>query len=276
MFLMKFNYFLFSFSALSFLISCNGNPDYKAASPDNLTESALNVSEEIISPDEEMDHEQIERKLIKSGNIQFETSDMDKTRQQILDAVKKYNGYISADDLWHSEVQSRSNLTVRLPSKNFDAFVTDATANVTQFDNKQFNVQDVTEEFLDIEARLKTKKELESRYQDLLKKANSVQDILSIEEQIGKLRSDIESIEGRLNYLQNQVSYSTVTISFYKQFTEQHQFGYKLLQSFKNGWELFIDFIYGLINIWPFILLLIALIYGLIRIRKRRKMANNN
>ena len=70
--------------------------------------------------------------------------------------------------------------------------------------------QDVTEEYIDITARLKTKKELEARYLELLKKANKVEEIVSIEKEIGNLRSDIESIEGRLRYINNAVAYSTL------------------------------------------------------------------
>ena len=70
---------------------------------------------------------------------------------------------------------------------------------------KNVSVQDVTEEYLDIEARLKTKKEVEARYIEILKsKTKTVEDVLKAEEQIRIIREEIEAREGRLNYLKNQ------------------------------------------------------------------------
>ena len=130
---------------------------------------------------------------------------------------------------------------------------------------------DVTEEFLDIQARLKTKKELEYRYLALLKQAKDVSDILEIEEKMGQLRSDIESIEGRMKYLQSQVRFSTLTVSFYETVPNSVSFGNKFKYGFKNGWENLIWFFVGLINIWPFIIIIAGSIWGLIVYRRNRR-----
>ena len=118
----------------------------------------------------------------------------------------------------------------------------------------------MTEEFLDVDARLKTKKELEIRYLDILKKASTVKEILDVERELGQLRSDIESIEGRLKYLNNQVSLATLTITIYQQLSTETQFGKKLKKGFKNGFDNLIWFFVYLTNIWPFILIIILVL----------------
>lgn len=203
----------------------------------------------------------VERMLIKDANISFETKNIEETRQQIVDAINKNNGYLSNEDASVYSQQNHYTMTIRIPSTKFETFLSEATKGVRNFDNKNISAKDVTQEFIDVEARLKTRKELESRYLDLLKKASSITDMLEIERQINTLRSEIESVEGRLKYLKNQVSYSTVTISFYTKVPNSSSFAYRFGNSFGEGWDSFISFIIGLVEIWPFLIMITAIVY---------------
>lgn len=136
-------------------------------------------------------------------------------------------------------------------------------------ENKNINTQDVTEEFIDVQARLKTKKELEIRYRELLKLAKTVNEMISIEREMGEVRSDIESMEGRLNYLKNHVAFSTVKVSYYETIATDFGFSSKFIQSFKNGWNNLILFLIGIINVWPFLIL--ASVFTMVALRWRKK-----
>ena len=220
--------------------------------------------------DEAITEEIQERKLIKEGTVGFETNDLSATRKMVLDAVDKYKGYVSSDSEYKSTGRVSNTLDIRVPSDKFDALLADATKGVEKFDSKEIQIKDVTEEFLDIEARLKTKKQLEFRYLELLKQAQNVTEILAIEKQIGSLRSDIESIEGRLNYLKDQVSFSTLSITFYQRVSTPSEFGQKFKDGFGNGWDNLIWFFVILTNLWPFILIIIALFIVRKMYRKRK------
>lgn len=128
----------------------------------------------------------------------------------------------------------------------------------------------MTAEYIDIEARLKAKKTLESRYLELLKKATKVSEILEIEKELSVIREEIESKEGQLKYLQNKVSLSTVTINFYKTVANSQDatvsFSSKIWNAIKSGWNGISTFFIGLLHIWPFIIILVAVI---LYIRKR-------
>ena len=169
-----------------------------------------------------------------------------------------------------TETRLTNSLSIRVPSANFDSFLSEATKGVRKFDYKTIEVKDVTEEFVDIQARLKTKKELEKRYLELLKKAGSIKEMLAVEEQIGMLRADIESIEGRLKYLESRVAYSEVSISFYQQLASETAYGRKFKNGFKNGWDNLIVFIIVLTNLWPFILFTVLLLLGIRYWRKKK------
>ncbi|MCK4663739.1 MAG: DUF4349 domain-containing protein [Bacteroidales bacterium] len=212
----------------------------------------------------------VKRKLIKEGKVKFETVDINSTRKTIFETIEKYKGYASSDQEYKSPGRISNTIIIRVPAKNFDKLLVEATKGVTRFDSKEIEVKDVTEEFLDIQARLKTKKELENRYLELLKKANSVTEILEVEKQIGQLRSEIESVEGRLKYLESKVSLSTLTMTFYQNISNETEFGRKFKNGFRNGWNNLIWFFVFLTNIWPFILIVIGLIFG-IKIWRKRK-----
>lgn len=210
----------------------------------------------------------IERKLIKTGNITFEVKELEATRKSIVGLVKQYKGYISNDREYKSSDRLSNTLSVRIPEEKFDVLLKEISKGVDKFDNKSVNISDVTEQFLDTEVRLKTKKALEAKYLEILKKAKTVREILDVERELGKLRGDIESTEGRLKYLQNQVSFSTLNITFYKQIAaSETSFIGKISKAFKTGFENVKDFFLYLINIWPFIIILFILFFYL---RKRR------
>ncbi|HKK75608.1 MAG TPA: DUF4349 domain-containing protein [Saprospiraceae bacterium] len=214
---------------------------------------------------------EIERKLIKEGRVEFETNDLPATRKTVFAAIHKYEAYISSDEEYTYSGRKSNTLVIRVPAEDFDSLLAAATRGIDRFDSKQINVKDVTEEFLDIQARLETKKELEERYLSLLQRANTVTEILEIEKEIGNLRSEIESIEGRLQYLENRVGYSTLSLTFYESIPEDNAFAQKFKKGFRNGGDNLIWFFVGLVNIWPFILIGIALILGVRWYRKRKK-----
>ena len=124
--------------------------------------------------------EEIEQKIIKEGNLRFETNDLVATYTQIQNAVKNQQASIQNDTEGKDYESVFRKLIIRVPNKNFDLFLKDISKGVAYFDSKEISSQDVTAEFIDIDARLKAKKMLESRYLELLKKANKVSEMLEI------------------------------------------------------------------------------------------------
>ena len=218
------------------------------------------------------EHENIEQKIIKTGDIRFETNDLEETYSKMTTAVKKYNAIVQNDIEGKDYGSVFRKIVVRVPSKNFDLFLSDISKGVAYFDNKEISSQDVTEEYIDIDARLKAKKVLESRYLELLKKANKVTEMLEIEKQLSAIREEIEAKEGQLNYLQNRVSFSTITIEFYKSVANESgitvSYGMKIWTAIKSGFNSISSLFINLLSIWPFIIILFSIVYF---IRKKIK-----
>ena len=243
-----------------------------AADEDSSDEEAITTLD---LPQKEKSEEKIAPQIIKNGNLKFETSDLETTYNQVQSTIKKYNATIQNDNEGKNNYTIYRNLIVRVPSKNFDAFIKDVSNGVSYFDTKKISSQDVTEEYIDVQSRIKTKKALEERYLELLKKASKVSEMLEVEQQLSIIREEIESKEGRLKYLKDRVAISTVNIEFYKYQAEKSgatvSYGSKIVNAIKSGFNGISIFFIWLLEVWPFIAILVAIIYF---IRKRFKKKN--
>lgn len=219
--------------------------------------------------------QEIEQKIIKEATLRFESDNLETTFGQIQKAVGINKARIINDSEGKDFATTFRNLTVKVPSQNFDRFIQDISKGVSYFEVKNITAEDVTEQYIDLTSRLKTKKKLEERYLEILKKANKVSEILEIEEQISTIREEIESKEGQLKYLESRVSDSTVTIEFYKTIAEKEgvkiSYGSKLWTALKSGFYSLSDLIISLLSIWPFIILFGVFAYFIRRRLKRRK-----
>jgi hypothetical protein len=214
----------------------------------------------------------IERKLIKQGNLVYKVDNLASAKNKLLQSVSKYKGYVSNETSNNDYDRINLTLEIKVPAIHFDSLVNEATAGVAHTDRRDIKVQDVTAEFVDIEARIKTKKELEQRYLTLLGKANSVKDVLEIERELGVLRSDIESIEGRMKVLKTSVAYATLEVTMYQTVSAPSLFGERWVNSFGEGWQNLLDFTVGITSLWPFLFLGAGAYLGIRRWRNRKKV----
>jgi len=257
---------LISWFLLSIVLACSGNNSSGEASV-AYAEVSPSISDakfdKVYSPNA-VDLQKREQKIIKESFLRFETNDLDKTYQEIINYIRQNNGYIQKDESGKGNHQFTRSLILRIPTQGFQKVIDSITNKVAYFDTKRISARDVTEEFIDLEARLKAKKTLENRYLELLTKAKTVKEILEIERELSSIREEIEAREGRLKYLQDQVSLSTITIEFYKITAENRvtiSYGFKMLNALKSGFNGLSYFFLGLLNIWPFILIVTFIVF---------------
>ncbi|PHS67352.1 MAG: hypothetical protein COB12_04210 [Flavobacterium sp.] len=233
------------------------------------------MDEDILESEEVLQTTKIqEQKIIKTANLTFETKDISKTHQNIISLARQYSGFIQNDNSGKDYGREYIRMTVRVPSEKFQPFLEGISEGVGYFDQKQISQKDVTEEFVDINARLKAKRKLENRYLELLQKAKNVKEMLEIERNLSVIREEIEAKEGRLKFLQNKVSLSTFYIEFYKTSevkSETVSYVQKITNALKGGWNGISVFFLGILYLWPFIILLFIIIYLIRRYIKRRK-----
>ncbi len=215
------------------------------------------------------------KKIIKDGSISVNAKDIVSSKKGMDETVKKLNAYYEVEDLQNNDQSTSYDLKIRVPSINFEKLIAAIEGGKDEITSKSIQARDVTEEFMDIETRLSNKREYLKRYKELLAKALKVDDILAIEENIRVLQEEIESSEGRLKYLSDQVAYSTLNLNIFKEKAyiykapEEDKFSERVKKSLSNGWASVVNFVLWLITIWPFIIVLIVLFFVVRRFIKR-------
>ena len=219
----------------------------------------------------------VDPKIIKNASLRFEVKDLALTYKTLLENCKKNNAIIQNDTENNDDYRVSRSMIIRVPSANFDAFIADISKGVNYFERKEISSQDVTSEYIDHQSRIASKTKLENRYLELLKKATKVQEMLEIEKQLSEIREEIEAKQGQLNYLQNQVSMSTVALEFFKNTPAnggaRTSFFGKIWNAIVSGFNSIANFFVKLIELWPFILILVAIIYFIRRRIIKKKQA---
>ncbi|MCI5055735.1 MAG: DUF4349 domain-containing protein, partial [Flavobacteriales bacterium] len=249
---------------------------YNYASPTGVGTS----SEDIQSPDNEeleMSSSELSRKLIKQGTLRYQKDSLSLEVSNIKNTCRKLGGFISAENV-KSEYHERSHfIQIKLTNDKFEDFINMLSNGVDSFDQKDIHVQDVTNDYFDLEARIASEKKIELRYQSLLNKANTIKEIIELEELISKKRVLIESFEGKIKQMERQTALSTISITVYKPILHTEYtyipptFGEKFIKALGNGWSVVLWVVIAMANIWPFYIVAIVLVVVLRQMSKRNK-----
>ena len=217
------------------------------------------------------------KKIIRDGRLGLKVTDLGKAKSEIDALVNAIGGYYANESLDNSDYESSYQLKIRVPSVSLDQLILKIENGNGQVTYKEIDARDVTADFIDLETRLANKRSYLKRYNDLLKQAKSVKDILEIEEKTRIIEEEIESAEGRLNYLKDLVAFSTLDLRITKvkeyRFTpkDRDQFTERFKQSLSNGWNGFIDFLLLLIRLWPFWIIAAMIVPFWKRFKRRKK-----
>ena len=149
-----------------------------------------------------------QKKIIQTGEIFLIVEDIKESNSSIRNKANELNGYTESENI----SENSSNTRIRIPSDKLDIFIEYINKNY-DVRNQQMSAQDITDTYVDNEARLKNFKAQESQTLEILKKANTVEDILKVQSEISKLRGEIEALESRKNIWDKDIEFSTIRIS---------------------------------------------------------------
>lgn len=185
-------------------------------------------------------------KLIYTGNLSLECTDLDAAMSGLESLVAEHGGYLESQEVYHESSWQNAHYTVRVPSGQYDAFLNAVTSwegcTVTY---QNSSVEDVGEVYADIENRLETLSIKLDRLQNLLTQAENMEDIITIENAISEVESEIESLSGQKNRYDSLIDYSTIYIDLQQVSTLSEgvnpTLGQRLSQGFIRGVQGFAD-----------------------------------
>ncbi len=212
------------------------------------------------------------RLIVRTGQASIEVDSLNPSMAELRRIVQRVGGFVADASIQSGRNQIRSaTLQVKVPSERFD----DLTMGLEPLGRLQFvnvGAQDVSEEFVDLTARVANGQRLEDRLVELLRtRTGKLQDVLTVERELARVREEIERMEGRLRFLKTSAQLSTLSINLFEPppLVASHP-GYSVIaEAFKAAWRNFVGILAGGIASLGFIAPILVLGWGALVVAKR-------
>jgi len=219
-----------------------------------------------------------EKKIQRNANISIEVKNLDESISKLNEIILLLNAEIVSSNKGGMDFgQPYANIRIRVLSGNLDSAINEFKKLSTKIISENIYTNDVTEEFIDTEARLKIMKSTEDRFNSLLLKSETVEEIIQVEKELMRIRGDIESLEGRLNYLSKTTDTSEINLNLNEQIPITGE-SWKINDSFTSALQnlssfakWLADFIINIIVFIPAIIVIALIIIFLRKLIKNRK-----
>lgn len=175
------------------------------------------------------------RSIIYTGSVTVRVADVVAAAGEVTSLADRYGGFVGADRRSAEEGHASATMLLRIPSEHFTTAV-DALGALGEEESREIDTEDVTEEVVDLEARIATARVSVARTRELLDRAESISDIVAIEEELAEREARLASLEGRQRRLADLVTLSTITVNLTTSAdAPAEQTGF--LAGLRAGWE---------------------------------------
>lgn len=287
---------------LTFLAGCSRAPAGSAAdesyfAPAMSEESAVTAndgiaygeSEAAFAPPAEMPQaEQVmqERLIIRTADMSVVVSDTDEALASIAAMAEENGGWVVNSGVYQAgEGLKTGNITIRVPAEGFQSALDAITLLSVEVTSLSTSGQDVTEEFVDLSARLDNLEATAARVRGFLDETRNVEEALAVNQELSRLEGEIEVIKGRMQYLSQSAAFSTISVNLTPDALSQpiQVAGWRPQGVARDALETLVDALQGLANvvIWlvifvlPILLLIGIPVWLIVRAIRKRRTARN-
>ncbi len=224
-------------------------------------------------------------KMIYRAGLELETNEFEQADAQIKALTKSLGGYFESQSSYtRSGGYRNASYTVRVPAARFEEFLTQI-GSVCNVVRQTQSAEDVSERYYDMESRLETAKIKLDRLQELLSRAEEMEDIITLEDAISEAEYQIESLSGELRHYDALIGYSTIEVSLSEVYrvtepeTAPLTFGQRLAASFREGLrdfgESMEDFLEWLAYSWLTLVVIAAVVVVVVKLIRRGRAKRN-
>ena len=167
---------------------------------------------ETTSDSVDADNDLAERKIIRRVNMSMETRDFDALAESLSEAVASVGGYAESSNVYSRSGSRQASYVFRIPSAKLDAFLT-SLSTLGNVLSRSENAEDVTLSYVDTESRIRALKAEETALLEMMEKAASLSDLMSIRSRLTDVRYQLDSYEAQLRKYDSLIDYSTVSVS---------------------------------------------------------------
>ncbi|NBE81340.1 DUF4349 domain-containing protein [Micromonospora rubida] len=221
-----------------------------------------------------------QRSIIYTGNMRVRVDDVDAAARSAVTAVTAVGGFVGGDERNSTGDNARAELELRVPAARFTAVVEDL-AKLGRQERRSIRTEDVTEETVDLDARIITQRARVESGRKLLARASSIGDLVTLEGEVARREADLASLEAKKRRLADLTALSTVTLTLVGSdgdaSSEEEKDGTGFLVGLRGGWDAFVTSLGVLLTVLgallPFAVALgvpVALLVAVLRRRRRR------
>lgn len=188
--------------------------------------------------------------VIRTGNTSIEVDSLERAVAQVRVLAERVGGYVANTGMQTGRGQLRSaTLEVKIPADRFDDGL-GGLATLGKLESVNVNAEDVGEEFTDVTARMTNARRLETRLIELLAtRTGKLKDVLDVEQELARVREEIERYEGRLRYLRAHTAMSTLSIYLHEPLPVVGHAGSSVIgEAFKQAWRNFVGLVAAMIR----------------------------
>lgn len=153
----------------------------------------------------------LDRKIVQSTSIDLAVEDVGRDFQEIIRIAETAGGFVSTASFSNRDEQQAADLTIRVPANQYQSVLAQIR-NMGEVQEESSDANDATEEYTDLQARLRTLQATERRYLELLAEARNINDILQVQDRLDAVRAQIEQVQGRINLLDHLTELATITV----------------------------------------------------------------
>jgi len=153
-----------------------------------------------------------ERAVIYNAHVSLETADIQSALAKIRGLAEAYGGYVASSSRSTYGMQNRAEINIRVPKDKFHAAVQQIEAYGRVLD-EDTSSEDITQQYIDVKARLNNLLKQEERLREILDMAKTVDEILKVENELARIRGDIDSLQGQINYLEGVSEMSLISVT---------------------------------------------------------------
>ena len=285
------NYILAPLILFIIFTACGNEPEYDEpmgsprmmSSPESASLMVKEVSGSPVNPDNGQSINISDRKISKNAQLEIKVKSLDDSMNFITNKTNSYKGYIVSSSSYapNTDYETKTaNISLRVPSDSLDQFLKEIKTYAKETIHESIFTQDITEEYIDVKAKITSMESSEQRLTKLLDKTESVKEIVEVEKELSRLRADIDSLKGRFKFIENSVVTSLVRIymeeipnpvSISDPSWNTRDIALDAIKALSSFGQFIISVIVFIFVFTPVWILIAGLIYGTKRLRNRNK-----
>ena len=203
----------FSLAAVVALTACAGNEESSSSSP-KLAEGQSQAEQEAYGAvaDSSQDQSNLDRKIIQTASLDLQVEDVADAFRKVGQIASAAGGFVFESSSSYANERPQADITIRVPAEQYESVMEELRGLAVKVERENSKAQDVTEEYIDLQAELRNSQAIESRYIELLDRAQNITEVLTVQDRLDQVRLEIERVQGRINAINTLVDLGTISV----------------------------------------------------------------